>query len=50
VDCIRELIGNPALKDYISYVPEKAYSSEDGGVRMYDEMWTGDWWWNIQVS
>jgi hypothetical protein len=50
VECVRELIGNPAFKDYMSYVPEKAYSSEDGTVRIYDKMWTGDWWWDIQVS
>jgi hypothetical protein len=38
------------FKDHISYVPEKAFSDENGDVRVYDEMWTGDWWWKIQVS
>jgi hypothetical protein len=34
----------------MSYVPKKVYTDEDGRVRLYDEMWTGEWWWNMQVS
>jgi hypothetical protein len=49
VECIRELIGNPAFKDYISYIPDMVYLDAEGNVRIYDEMWTGDWWWKIQV-
>jgi hypothetical protein len=50
VECIKELMGNPAFKDYISYTPEHAYLDKEGDVRIYDEMWTADWWWNKQVS
>jgi Plavaka transposase len=50
VECIRELIGNPAFRDKMQYVPEKVYEDRDGKVRIFDEMWTGDWWWNLQVS
>lgn len=50
VECIRELIGNPAFRDHMQYVPEKVYEDEDGNVRIFDEMWTGEWWWNLQVS
>lgn len=49
IECIKELIGNPAFKDYISYVPERVYMDKEGKVRVFDEMWTGDWWWEIQV-
>ena len=38
-----------AFKDYISYVPERVYMDKEGKVRVFDEMWTGDWWWEIQV-
>jgi hypothetical protein len=34
----------------MQYVPEKVYEDEDGNVRIFDEMWTGEWWWNLQVS
>lgn len=50
VECVKELMGNPAFKDYMSYIPEHAYLDKGGKVRIYDEMWTADWWWNTQVS
>ncbi|KAF7968708.1 hypothetical protein HWV62_29670 [Athelia sp. TMB] len=49
VECIRELIGNPAFEGCISYVPEMVYLDSEGKSRVYDEMWTGDWWWKMQT-
>ena len=43
------MIGNPAFKDFISYVPERVYTDDEGKVRVFDEMWTGTWWWDTQV-
>jgi hypothetical protein len=50
VECVNELIGNPAFKEYISYVPEHVYTNAAGQDRIFDEMWTADWWWKTQVS
>jgi hypothetical protein len=50
IDCIRELIGNPAFKDVMAFVPEKVFSNADGSNRVFDEMWMADWWWEVQVS
>lgn len=50
VECIRELMQNPTFKDSMEYVPERIYKDAEGKVRVYEEMWTGDWWWKIQVS
>ena len=50
VECIRELIGNPAFREYMAYAPEKTYTDKYGWNRRYNEMWTGDWWWTTQVS
>ena len=50
VECVHELIGNPAFKEYISYIPERVYTDDAGHDRIYDEMWTSDWWWETQVS
>jgi hypothetical protein len=50
VECVKELVGNPAFKDFMSFVPERVYTNEKGTNRIYDEMWTGDWWWKTQVS
>ncbi|KAI5984843.1 hypothetical protein EDD15DRAFT_2390291 [Pisolithus albus] len=48
VACITELIGNPAFHGDIAYAPEKVYTNCQGSTRQYDEMWTGDWWWEMQ--
>jgi hypothetical protein len=50
VEIIRDLIGNPAFKEHMAYAPEKAYQDKDGKVRIFDETWTGDWWWETQVK
>ncbi|KAI6038727.1 hypothetical protein EDC04DRAFT_2868259 [Pisolithus marmoratus] len=43
-----ELIGNPAFCDAMAYVPEHAYADSQGTNHIYDEMWTADWWWDVQ--
>ncbi|KAG2113451.1 uncharacterized protein F5147DRAFT_744159 [Suillus discolor] len=48
VECIRDLIGNPCFKDSMSYAPEHSYTGPEGKSRVIDEMWTADWWWNMQ--
>jgi hypothetical protein len=44
VKCVRELVGNPAFHEIISYLPERAYTDKAGTNRIYDKMWTGNWW------
>jgi hypothetical protein len=48
-ECIKELIGNPAFRENMSYAPQKVFTSGAGTTRIYDEAWTGDWWWTMQV-
>jgi hypothetical protein len=50
VECIQELMGNPTFKGKQCYAPHKVYKNENGTNREYSEMWTCDWWWNLQVS
>ena len=49
IDNVKGLIGNPAFKDYTSYVPEHVYIDDKGKVRIFDKMWTGNWRWDTQV-
>lgn len=49
VECIRELIGNPAFHGHMAYAPEKVFRDKEKQVRVFDETWTGDWWWDTQV-
>ena len=51
IQCVRELMGNPMFKDVLKYAPEKAFlDPERKNCRIYDEMWSADWWWDTQVS
>ena len=50
VECMRELLLNPAFVDFISYGPENVYSDSEGKERIFDKMWTGNWWWEMQVG
>ncbi|KAN0091453.1 hypothetical protein V8E55_005019 [Tylopilus felleus] len=48
VACVQELIGNAAFKNEMAYAPEKVYTDLHSKTRHYDEMWTGNWWWETQ--
>lgn len=50
VDCVRELIGNPSFRDMMKYAPEWLYADKNGVTQIIDEMWTGSWWWELQVG
>ncbi|KAI0821807.1 hypothetical protein BC628DRAFT_1278229, partial [Trametes gibbosa] len=48
VDCIRELMGNSAFRDLIGYAPERQYADAGGKERIFSNMWTANWWWDVQ--
>ncbi|KAF5377941.1 hypothetical protein D9615_006759 [Tricholomella constricta] len=48
VECIRELMGNPAFREFMAFAPEQVFTDEACSERIFDEMWTADWWWKIQ--
>ncbi|KAN0103980.1 hypothetical protein V8E52_011444, partial [Russula decolorans] len=48
IECIQGLIGNSKFRENMSYVPQKVFTSGSGTTRIYDEAWTGDWWWTMQ--
>ncbi|KAH9951170.1 hypothetical protein B0H21DRAFT_685589 [Amylocystis lapponica] len=48
VECIKELLGNPLFRESLVYKPEQAYKDQAGLHRIFDEMWTADWWWDMQ--
>ena len=50
LECIKELIGNPAFKDKMVYGPAQFFTDKDHTNRIIDEAWTADWWWETQVS
>ena len=50
VECVKELVGIPAFKESMLFELVRVYADENGMNRIYDEMWTADWWWKTQVS
>ncbi|KAG1786131.1 uncharacterized protein HD556DRAFT_1203456, partial [Suillus plorans] len=38
VECVHELIGNPAFEEYLGYVLEKVFADAEGKTWVYDEM------------
>ncbi|KAF7371541.1 hypothetical protein MVEN_00009100 [Mycena venus] len=50
VECIKELISSPAFREHMAYAPERVYGAKDGREesRIFDEMWTAEWWWKLQ--
>ena len=45
---IKFLIRHEPFKDNLTYAPVRAYASKDQARRMYNELHTGDWWWETQ--
>lgn len=50
VECIKELVGNPAFKEHLRYAPERMFEDHQGERPIIDEMWTAEWWEEVQVS
>ena len=47
LDILREIVGDVKVAEHMKWAPEKVYNSK--GDRLYSELWTGDWWWRMQV-
>lgn len=50
LDCVAEIYGRHNLAPYLKLKPERHYADADMTVRIYGEMHTGKWWWEVQVS
>lgn len=50
LECIRDLFRNPTFKDCTTYAPCRVYLDDMQEVRVYSELYTCDWWWDLQVS
>ena len=47
LDCVRYLLRQIAYRDDFVYAPRREYDPK--GERIYAEMHTADWWWDVQV-
>lgn len=49
VEVIKDLLAQPAFADLLVFEPRETYLDETRSERAFHEMWTGDWWINLQV-
>jgi hypothetical protein len=47
MEVLKDIVGNPKVVDHTKWHPERIIQKD--GSRKYTEMWTGDWWWDVQV-
>ncbi|KAG8944054.1 hypothetical protein FRC04_002194 [Tulasnella sp. 424] len=50
VKVVRDLLGRTSLCEATTYAPVKACPGRDQLIRIYDKMWTGDWWYETQAK
>lgn len=50
IEAIKSLWKNPTYAKHMVYAPTKMWANSDRDSRLYNEMWTGKWWWTVQVS
>ena len=49
IECIRSLYGDSQFMHDLVFAPERHYTSPERTCQIYNEMYTGDWWWTVQV-
>ena len=47
--CIESLFGNPEFTPHLILAPERHYVDQVKTSRVYHDMHTGQWWWEMQV-
>jgi hypothetical protein len=50
LECVAEIYGRHDLTPHLKFKPERHYVDEDMTIRIYGDMHTGKWWWEVQVS
>ncbi|KAG1853554.1 hypothetical protein C8R48DRAFT_749627 [Suillus tomentosus] len=48
IECIKALYSDPDFADFLVFAPEHHYADEDQTVRLFHDMHTGQWWWDMQ--
>lgn len=49
IECMKALYSDPDLADVMFFAPERHFKDAEGQERVYHEMNTGKWWWQMQV-
>ncbi|KAJ7483023.1 hypothetical protein B0H11DRAFT_2232041 [Mycena galericulata] len=49
VECVKELMGNPAFKEVMDYAPKRLFVDAEGTEEVINEMSSASWWWKTQT-
>ena len=49
IPSLRALFGDPKFSDHLIFAPERHYQDASHTVQVFSEMYTGKWWWSVQV-
>ena len=49
VPCLHVLFGDPRFSKDLAFAPECHYQDVGHTVRVFSKMYTGEWWWSVQV-
>ncbi|KAF8482331.1 hypothetical protein JB92DRAFT_3085801 [Gautieria morchelliformis] len=49
VVCVNELLANPLLHEHMKFAPEKLFTDDSKEDQIINEMWTAQWWWDLQA-
>lgn len=49
VECIQALFGDPEFSPDLLLAPVRLFADVEKKIRVFSEMNTGNWWWNLQV-
>ena len=47
--CVQALYGDPDFANDLVFAPEHHYLDSECMCQIYGEMYSGDWWWEVQV-
>ncbi|KAN0131568.1 hypothetical protein V8E53_010676 [Lactarius tabidus] len=48
--CIRCIYSDPEFAQDLAVAPERHYADQEKTARVFNEMYTGDWWWAVQTT
>lgn len=49
MESVAYLLSRPNLAAHMEFAPRKVWTDPSKQSRVYSEMSTGDWWWDVQV-
>ena len=50
LECFEHLFSDPTFKGFMEFCPRKMYKNRDASCRIYNDLMTGDFAWDVQVG